>query len=179
MLNPLREMRGVGRQNRVPKREADSAWPHSPVNKATFLSRPKNLQVKPLLLLVTKELTRLAPGRPCGPTGGPVTRANSFLSEKLWCWVLLDRSCSWTSTFLLASLSLMDSQGKGQQNRRKLPLVTKDNSLCPSCLGGWNPAFGIFGGPSTPQPHEACLAIHRRCTQASPSSYAKETGNFY
>lgn len=172
-------MRGTGRQNRVPKREADSAWLHSPVKKATFLSCPKNLQVKPLLLLVTKELTRLAPGRPCGPTSGTVTRANSFLPEKLWCWMLLDRSCSWTSTFFLASLSLMDSQGKGQQNRRERPLVTKDNSLCPSCLGGWKPAFRTFGGPSTPQPHKACPDTPRRYTQASPSSYAKETGNFY
>lgn len=150
-------MRAVGRQNMAPKREADSAQPHSPVNKATFLSCPKNLQVKPLLLLVTKELTRFAPGRPCSPTSGPVTRANGFLPEKLWCcvpfWSDLAAGLTHFFFFFLASLSLMDSQGKGQRNSRELPLVTKDNSLCPSCLGGWKAAFRTSGGPSTRQPH--------------------------
>lgn len=119
---------------------------------------------------MTKELARLASGRPCGPnkwarqTVVPGT-SGQILQPPF-------------NSVVLASLSLMDSQGKGQQKGRA-SIGYKGQQPLSQLLGRWKPAFGISGGPSPPQPHQACPATPPRLTQASLSSYAKETGNFY
>lgn len=99
-------------------------------------------------LLGDQGSNKTCPWEAMWPSKWAVTRANSFLPEKVWCWVLLGRSCSLTSTLLFLPLSLMDSQEKGQQNSRELPLVTEDNSLCPmsQLLGGLEASFWNIWG---------------------------------
>lgn len=124
--------------------------------------------------MVTKELTGHAPGRPCGPNkwASPLgqmafPRQTAVLGFRADLAASLPRCCS--GLFVIDGLP---------GERQPLSLATEDNSLCPSCLGGWKPALGTSGGPAPPQPHPACPATPLRLTQASLANYAKETGNF-